>query len=140
MAAWPLLVALFLSSDPQDKAAPPPLTDEQRARIQQLVRSTQEESMRLKDLLEKRQRELARHYTVYELNADAADRLEKDILDLQRQTLANYRRMQVELRAIVDKDRFQTLRQRLERILGPAGADKPSTDTKGQGRDRSGGQ
>ena len=68
----------------------------------------------------------------------AVDRLEKDILDLQRQTLANYRRMQVDLRTIVDKDRFQTLRQRLERILGPAGADKAPADTKGPGRGGSG--
>ena len=38
MAAWPLLVALFLPADPQDKAAPAPLTEAQRERIQQLVR------------------------------------------------------------------------------------------------------
>ena len=131
MAAWPLLVALLLFADPQDKAVPPPLTDAQRERIQQLVRSTQEESVRLKDLLEKRQRELARFYTVYELDVAAADRLEKDILDLQRQTLANYRRMQVELRTIVDKDRFQILRQRLERILIPPNTDKAPTQSKG---------
>jgi hypothetical protein len=124
MAAWPLFVVLFVSSDPQGKTGAPPLTQEQSARIQQLVRSTQEESTRLKDRLEKCERELARQYTEYQLDAAAVDQLEKDILDLQRQTLANHRKMQVELRAIVDKERFQTLRQRLERILGPAGTEK----------------
>jgi hypothetical protein len=124
MAAWPLLVILFVTADPQDKAGAPPLTEDQRVRIQQLVRSTQEESARLKDRLEKSERELARRYTEYQLDAAAVDQLEKDVLDLQRQSLANYRRMQVELRAIVDRERFQTLRQRLERILGPAGAGK----------------
>src|SRR5262245_24597548 len=102
MATWLLLVALVVTADAQDKTSAPPLTEDQRVRIQQLVRSTQEESARLKDRLEKSERELARRYTDYQLDVAAVDQLEKDILDLQRQTLANYRKMQVELRAIVD--------------------------------------
>ena len=123
MGIWSLLMPLAFAAAPDNP--PTPLSDDQRTNIQRLVRTTQEESARLKDLLDKRQQELARLYTHYDLDTAAVDRLEKDILEVQRQTLANYRTMQVELRKIVGKDRFQVLRQRLERIVGPT-AGKPA--------------
>jgi hypothetical protein len=123
MALWSLLVPLAFAATPADP--PAPLTDDQRLRIQRLVRTTQEESTRLKELLDRRQQDLARLYAHYDLDAAAVNSLEKDILDVQRQTLANYRTMQVELRTIVGKDRFEVLRQRLERIINPAGG-KPA--------------
>lgn len=124
MTAAPLLLFAVLALGPSDKPEPPPLTEEQTRRIKKLVEETQAESARLKALLEQRQKELARHYAEYELDEKAVQKLEAEILDAQRQTLANYHKMQVELRTIVGKERFLMLKQRIDRILAPP-ADKP---------------
>jgi len=98
-------------------AEPPPLTDEQRARISKLANETKQESDRLKALLDLRQRELAEVYAQYKLDEEKATRLETDVLDLQRQMLTNHHKMQVELRMLVGEERFNQLRRRLDNML-----------------------
>ena len=94
-----------------------PLSDQQRTRIAELAKRTQDENVRLKAQLEEHQRKLAAIYASYKLDADNATQLETEILDLQRQMLANYRRLQVELRTVVSEERFAILRQRLDHLL-----------------------
>jgi hypothetical protein len=108
-----------LSSAAAVAADPPPLTDEQKARISKLANETKQESERLKALLDLRQMELAAVYAEYKLDEDRAAKLEADVLDLQRQMLANYRKMQVELRTLVGEERFKQLRRRLDNMLKP---------------------
>jgi hypothetical protein len=110
------------------KPSPPPLTQEQRTRIGKLAKDTQQEAVRLKGLLEERQKELARVYGEYELDEKRATALEAEILDLQRQMLANYRKMQVELRTLIGKERFTILKQRLDRFLEPPARKAPEKD------------
>jgi hypothetical protein len=124
MAAGSLLLFAVLAVGQGAKPAPPPLTEQQIGQIQELVRTTQATSDRLKALLEVKQRELAQRYAEFELDEKAVARLEAEILDAQRQLLANYHKMQVELRTIVGKERFLVLKQRLDRIVGPPGAAK----------------
>ena len=95
----------------------PPLSDQQRTRIAELAKRTQDESVQLKAQLEEQQRKLAAIYAAYNLDADSATKLETEILDLQRQMLANYRRLQVELRTVVSEERFAILRQQLDHLL-----------------------
>jgi hypothetical protein len=108
-----------ISSAAAVAADPPPLTDEQKARISKLANETKRESERLKALLDLRQKELAAVYAEYKLDEDRAAKLEADVLDLQRQMLANYRTMQVELRTLVGEERFNQLRRRLDNMLKP---------------------
>ena len=110
------LIALLLSA-PAVAADPPPLTDEQKARISKLANETKQESDRLKALLDLRQRELAEVYAKYKLDEDQVTKLEAEVLDLQRQMLANHRKMQVELRTLVGEERFNLLRRRLDNML-----------------------
>jgi hypothetical protein len=119
-------VLLAVAGEPAPE--PPPLTQEQRAHISQLANETQKESARLKALLEERQRELARVYAEYELDEKRAAALEADILDLQRQMLANYRKMQVELRALVGKERFLVLKKRIDNLLQTPALKAPAKD------------
>lgn len=98
-------------------ADPPPLSDEQKARISKLANETKKEADRLKALLDRRQQDLAEVYARYQLDEERATKLEAEVLDLQRQMLANYRKMQVELRALVGEDRFNLLRRRLDNML-----------------------
>src|SRR5262249_42017593 len=107
------------------RAEPPPLTEEQKARISQLANETKKEADRLKTLLDRRQMELAELYAQYKLDEDRATKLEGEVLDLQRQLLANYRKMHVELRTIVGEERFNVLRRRLANLLDtPSKRDK----------------
>jgi hypothetical protein len=98
-------------------AEPPPLTDDQKARISKLANETRQESERLKALLDLRQKDLAAVYAEYKLDEDRATKLEAEVLDLQHQMLANYRKMQVELRTLVGEERFNLLRRRLDNML-----------------------
>ena len=68
---------------------------------------------------------MAALYADYDLNERQAQRLQLEIVDLQRQMLANYHGMQTELRKIVGKERFEVLRQRLNRVVPPAGVKEP---------------
>src|SRR5262249_38216440 len=115
MAVW-LLVSLVLFGQPDKNA--PPLTKEQYDKVRDLVRRTQEETGSLQAELEKRQRELVHQYNEYELNLAAVEKLHSEISDLQRKLMANYHRMQVELRTLVGKERFLILNQRLNQVIG----------------------
>ena len=97
--------------------APPPLTPAQLVRVRELVRVTQDQSTALQARLGERQRELAGLYAVYTLNEREAQRLQREIVGLQRELLANHHRLQVELRTLVTQQRFDTLRRRLERAV-----------------------
>lgn len=106
---------------------PPPLSEEARTRISNLARETQENSARLKSSLERNQQELARIYAEYDLDERQATKLETEIIEQQRQLLANYRRMQVELRQSVTKERFAILKRRLDLMLESAATKKSET-------------
>src|SRR5262249_18737649 len=100
-----------------DRPGPPPLTEAQRTRIARLANDTQKETARLRALLEARQKELARVYGEYELDEKRAAKLEAEILDLQRQMLASYRKLQIDLRTLIGKERFVILKKRLDNRL-----------------------
>ena len=103
-----------------DQEQPPPLTPEQVAKVRELVRKTQAQTTLLQARLDKRQRDLTELYAQYELDVVAAQHLQDAIIDLQRQLLTSHHTMQVELRSIVNPARFEVLRQRLSRVVGPA--------------------
>ena len=67
-----LCLAVALAAAQAEKPGPPPLTEEQIARIRKLASDTQKESARLKALLEERQKELADVYGKYELDEKRA--------------------------------------------------------------------
>lgn len=110
-----LLLCVALIDDPAPR--PEPLSSDQLARLQRVVRTSVAETKRLRGLLAEKQRALARHYGTFELDTAAVDGLQKEILDLQRDLLEQYHRMQVELRQIVGKERFVLLKQRIDRML-----------------------
>jgi len=112
-----LCLLVLIASVATAWAEPPPLTDDQKARISKLANETKQESERLKALLDLRQKELGEVYAEYKLNENRATKLEADVLDLQRQMLASYRKMQVELRTLVGEERFNLLRRRLDNML-----------------------
>lgn len=120
-----LSATLLVLAQNADKPAPPPITEEQAMKLRELVRTTQSKAAELQAQLDERQRELAALYAEYELKERQARRLQLEIVDLQQQMLANYHNMQTELRKIVGKERFEVLRQRLNRIVPPAGAKEP---------------
>ena len=53
----------------------------------------------------------------YKLDEEKVTKLAAEVLDLQRQMLTNYRKMQVELRTVVGEERFNQLRRRLDNML-----------------------
>ena len=112
-----ICLGALLSSVAIAKAEPPPLTDEQKARISKLANETKQEADRLKAQLDLRQRELAEVYAHYILDVEKVTKLEAEVLDLQRQMLKNHRKMQVELRTLVVEERFNQLRRRLDNML-----------------------
>jgi len=110
-----LVLCLMLSS--HVNAEPPPLTEDQRSSITKLANETKKEADRLKGLLDRRQEELGEVYAKYTLDEVKATKLEAEIIDLQKQMLANHRKMQVELRSLVGEERFVILRKRLDNML-----------------------
>jgi hypothetical protein len=121
MSRAALALVALLALAPEPAPAPPSLTPEQRARLGQLARDGEATAAQLKARLEKLQQELALVYAEFELDETRASRLEAEILDLQRQMLANYRKVQVGLRALVDKKGFLALRKRIDRLIKSAG-------------------
>lgn len=115
MASSVLLFVALLLSPVQTS---PPLTRDQYDKVRELVSSTQHTAERLQAELDRRQRELVQRYGAFELDAAAVEKLQREVLDLQRKLLANYHRMQVELRTIVGKERFQVLSQRINNVIG----------------------
>ncbi|MBM4087995.1 MAG: periplasmic heavy metal sensor, partial [Planctomycetes bacterium] len=113
--------SLCVAADETD-SSPPPLSPEQMVRVRQLVQSVQTEATLLQARLDQRQRELTDVYTAYKLDEPRADKLQAEIVELQRLLLANHHRMQVELRAIVSAERFEFLRRRLAYVAASAAA------------------
>ncbi len=125
------LIACSLPCGAADESAPPPLSPEQIVRVRKLVQSVQTEATLLQARLDQRQRELAEVYAVYELDEPRAQKLQAEIVELQRLLLANHHRMQAELRAIVSRERFEFLRRRLANVVtSPATDPAPSADPK----------
>ena len=108
----------------------PPLKfpQEQTVRVRRLVGAVQTEAILLQARLDERQRELAELYTQYELDDQRALKLQDEIVELQRALLANHHRMQVELREIVDQERFTILRQRLRYLVTPTAPAAPKQE------------
>jgi len=104
----------------------PALTSDQVARVRELVRRTQTQASLIQSRIEQRQRELAQVYAEYELKSESAEKLQQEIVDLQRRLLANHHAMQMQLRSIVGKARFEVLRRRLEAMVGQSVAPEAS--------------
>jgi hypothetical protein len=123
MLKWiPLIACLFpLASAPvfgQPESAPVPQLDERQiAQVRELVQTTQPKLTLLQARLGERQRELARVYARYELDETKARTLQEEIIELQRQLLASHHQMQIRLRTIVGRERFDFLRRRLEQAV-----------------------
>ena len=127
-----ILVACGTLRGAADEAAPPPpLGPEQIVRVRQLVRSIQTQATLLEARLDQRQRELTEVYTAYELDEQRVQKLQAEIVELQRLLLANHHRMQVELRSIVSRDRFEFLRERLANVVTPPAADRKTPESPG---------
>lgn len=123
MSVLPLIAALLLVQAPEKTL--PPLTPEQSEQLRTLVRTTHDQGAALKSQLDEKQKALADLFAEYELKERQARKLEEEIIDLQRQLLANHHKMQVEIRTIVGKERFDILRQRVGRIVPAPGAKEP---------------
>ena len=112
---------------------PVPLTDEQLVRLRELVRATQTTAERLRQDLGERERQLADKYARFDLDDAGAEKLQGEIVGLQKELLANYHRLQVELRKIVGPERFAQLKLRLDNALRPKGkGEEPSKSTRGR--------
>jgi len=122
-----LLACVLLTPDGTQSKQPPPLTEEQQRKLQTLVAETQRKSAQLKKDLDGKQQALADKYADFQLDDKAVQKLQTEVLDLQKQLLDNYHRLHVELRTIVGPERFAVLRKRLDNILGvPPAKDKKS--------------
>ena len=119
-----LIACSPLCSAADEPTSPPPLSPEQIVRVRKLVQSVQTQATLLQARLDQRQRELAEIYTAYELDEPRAQNLQAEIVELQRLLLANHHRMQVELRVIVSRERFELLRKRLANIVAPTAAER----------------
>jgi hypothetical protein len=98
-------------------APPEPLSAEQITQVRELVARTQKEQTAAKVALAEAQADLARHYADYELDEEAVDKLQREIIAAQRRLLENHHAMQKELRTIVGAERFQILSRRIENAL-----------------------
>src|SRR2546422_10649581 len=106
MTAATFVLAVLLASAQDQPPNSPPLTEEQRARLSRVANGAQQDAARFKSLLKDREQELAQVYALYDLDEQRATKLEAEILELQRQMLDSHRKLQVDLRAVVGKERF----------------------------------
>ncbi len=114
MHAILLLAALAAG---QTSSKPAPLSESQITQLRKLIQSTQATAAELQQRLAERQDKLTAVYARFDLDVDAAEQLQADIVSLQRQLLANYHNMQVKLRSIVGKERFAILKRRIDGAL-----------------------
>ncbi len=111
----PILVCiLIVAGQPEDR---PRLTQTQVTRLQQVVRRTQSRNTSLRAGLGDRQRQLVAAYSKFELDETRISQLHKEVIDLQRDLLNNYRDLQTELRGIVGKQQFSHFKKRIDGIL-----------------------
>ncbi len=129
MSALLLCSTLMFADEPQVK--PAPLTSAQYSQLRLLIQRTQERDRELKTALSQRQRELTLVYSQFEFSVDHAERLQSDIIELQRQLLANYHNLQTELRRIVGRERFEILKRRIDNALA---SDAKNTTRKSKSR------
>jgi hypothetical protein len=113
------LCAVLVTGQASSASNPAPLTEEQLTRLRELVRSTQRKAEGLRQELADRERQLAEKYGQFELDEAAAEKLQSEIVNLQKQLLANYHHLQVELRKVVGPERFAQLKLRLDNALRP---------------------
>jgi hypothetical protein len=114
MFALPVLLILLPLAD---EPPVPPLTQEQKAKIQTLVRQTRAEMTLLRGKLDEKQRELGRRYAEFDLDLPAVEKLQAEILGLQKSLLGTYHGLHVGLRKIVGRERFAVLRRRIDNLL-----------------------
>jgi hypothetical protein len=126
-----MLIACSSLCSAADEPAPPPPSPEQIVRVRKLVQSVQAEATVLQARLDQRQRELGEVYTVYELDEVRAQKLQAEIVELQRLLLANHHRMQAELRVIVSRERFEFLRKRLANFVTSPGSNPETPEPPG---------
>ena len=112
-ALFVLLALVTMTAQP----TVPPLTQSQITQLQALIRQTERQDKHLRSQLARRQRELAAAYATFELNEESIKRLQSDIIDLQKKLLGNYHQLQVSLRQTVGPQRFNRLKQRIDRHL-----------------------
>lgn len=112
---------------PVARPEPPPLSVEQLEKIRALVRTTQARDVELKGALEEKQRALALAYSSFDLDEAHVSALEGEILSLQRQLLANYHALHVELRKTVGPERFAVLISRINAVM-----QSPAVGSKGK--------
>jgi hypothetical protein len=131
---WPWLAMIVMAAQmevliaaDQDNAPPPPLTSTQLARVRELVTMNQNKSALQQARLSACQRALAGVYAQFELDEKEAQKFQIEIVGLQRQLLANHHQMQVEVRKVVGKERFEMLRRRLERVMTPLTPPPPTS-------------
>jgi molybdenum-dependent DNA-binding transcriptional regulator ModE len=115
MMASILLCSLLAAATATD--TPPPLTSQQIAKLQHLVRRTQGRDAELKAALNDQQQILMKAYSQFELDEKRISKIHKEIIDRQRELLENYRGLQVELREIVGEQRFLHLKKRIDLFL-----------------------
>jgi peptidoglycan hydrolase CwlO-like protein len=114
-----------------DPASPAPLSTEQLDQVRSLVKRTQSEQTRLKSALAESQEKLAECYTVFELDEKQVDKLQEEIIELQRKLLASHHSMQTELRTIVGPERFKILSRRIANAMQ---SPTPKSDGKDKGQ------
>jgi len=128
MKLLPFVALLLVQAE---RPTPAPLNEEQVKQLRALMYATQTTATTLQGQLDEKQRELAKVYAQYELNQRQALRLQTEIMELQKQLLANHHKLQVELRSIVGEERFEMLRLRILSSLTPKPKDKePETPRK----------
>ena len=108
-----LIVSLTVCSAASN-SKPSPLTPEQIARLQELIRTNRATNEAAKLALNEKQRQLTKAYGAFELDSKTITALQKDIVGLQQQLLTNYNHLQVELRKTVGKERFATIKRRID--------------------------
>lgn len=109
------------------------VADPKLDRLRGIVRTAFDEQAKLRASLAERQRELSEVYALYDLDDADVDRLHGEILDLQSRLLASHRKMQKELREVVDAERFETLSRRIDNALRTA---PPAQDARAPESDR----
>ncbi|WP_425617104.1 hypothetical protein NA78x_000774 [Anatilimnocola sp. NA78] len=121
------LLLSLLAAAPEAPREPPPLSPEQLAQVRALVQRTQAEQQTLKAELATSQEKLTRCYAEYKLDEPQVEKLQDEIVDLQKKLLASHHRLQKELRTIVGAERFMILSRRIENALR---SPPPATNSK----------
>ncbi len=88
-------------------AQQPPDDRKAEDRAAELIRMGKTEADRINTQIQISERELAGAYAAYEIDTEKAAGLERKLLELRGQSLASQRKMQLELRKLMGKERFE---------------------------------